>query len=206
MRPRGRREAPLLMTARANKHPLPNWARWGYGLGTSALLLGLLLFLTSIFLAARAGLRGVHRLTIPGETSLNIRWAGRYLGVYTGGQTLLPHELSSLRAGLYNSVTELPIPVYPASASLRMGARNRGFAFLEFEVLEEGPYRLVLEIPGMNPGEAEGMLLHFKTLSTRAELGVGLFLFLLLGGIGVYTLFRTRRKVKNARAKGTEAA
>lgn len=182
-----------------NKHvPTPRDITWSYILGWGCVALGVLLLLAAVGQVAWSTYRGVQRVQAPGRTTLELKKEGLYVGFHQHRGDGAPpvEDLERLGFAMFDAQTFLPVMLNKLPvARARMGAN--GFALFNADIVDPGSYILESFFAENSTGTpVEVFVAHESLQANRADLAVGLIVFLVLAGFGGWVIVRTARRAR----------
>lgn len=185
------------MNEKNSKGNSPLFLRWGYWLGGSLCFIGILALsfgITPFILSVR---KSLIQLQIPGEQNLNLRLPGSYVGIALNKdkskETLswikdLEYQLVQKKGNRVMELVKFPPKMYATEKI------DNQLPLFQFVVAKPGKYLLSSQYPyGMEGPKIQALLFHTDLNYVRMELFIGLALFLILGGIGYYFIWKTNK-------------
>jgi hypothetical protein len=175
-----------------------NPALWGYGFGGFLIGLGLLVLSIALGSALRSATRGIHRLTLPGRSVLELK-EGLHVAILPAAKTGLPPEAGGVDVDLVDEAGR-QVPRVPFPPEMSQANRRIGTTLFQAQIPYDGRYALEGRLPaGSSP--AELLLIHESLSRNPSDILVGAILFLVLGGFGVYIIVLAYRRGRAAPAK-----
>ncbi len=174
--------------------PARDIRRWGFGLGGTLILLGLLVLALAGGDVLRRATRGAHRLTLPGSRTLKLS-EGVHVGMAEPGRKAAAPP--SLSVTVQETRTGLPVPVL-AAASFGTAPGTPAPLF-QFQILDEGEY-LISGVVGSGEDGERGfpiLVVHESLATNRSDLAVGVVTCLLLAAGGIAIIIAVRRRSRS---------
>ncbi|MBI2118612.1 MAG: hypothetical protein HYT97_03185 [Elusimicrobia bacterium] len=185
------------MNEQNSKKSSPLFMQWGYWLGGLCCFIGILALsfgITPFILSVR---KSLIMLQIPGEQNLNLRLPGSYIALALNKdkskETLswikdLEYQLVQKKGSRVVELVKFPPKMYATDK------KEDQIPLFQFVIDKPGKYLLSSQYPyGMEGPKIQGLLFHTDLNYVRMELFVGLALFLILGGLGLYFIWKTNK-------------
>lgn len=171
--------------------------RLGYWAGGGFCILAILSLSLGIAPILRARLNKPLALQIPGQSSLDIRLAGTYIAVASLSNSSpedkkkvmnMDYWLSDALEKQYFDVNKFPQKSYYSASE------EAQTPLFEIILKKKGKYILTSDYPiGTEGPSVTVVLYHYDWPHVRSEIIAGGVLFLLLGGLGGFLIWKTRR-------------
>ena len=169
---------------------MQTFSGWGYGLGGAFCFLGLLsltLGIKPLVIAAREKLKIVD---LPGETVLQFKMPGSYIGVYMNEDQdpTVQKRIQELDYLLLDDSTQEVLEVTKVpTASYMSEKQEKQIPLFKFVIDREGRYILRSGYPyDMEGPEIEAVLFNMDLRYVRAELIIGVIVFIVFEVLGIY--------------------
>jgi hypothetical protein len=177
---------------------IPSNTKWGYGLGAGLCILGLTALVLGLMPLLTAAGEKIRMIQLPGETPLTFKIPGSYIGVYLSEDELdfgTTERLRELEYSLFYQPTGevLPVSKIPLVPALREKTEKQ-IPLFHFTVDRKGSYIFASYYPYQMAGpQAQVVIFAMDIRYVRAELIVGVLVFIIFLTLGIILLRRTKK-------------